>query len=52
MTDLEALMREAVVAAHAEYPIPDDMARTEKTVRYILQEGFVKGYMKAKGRML
>ena len=35
----------ALDAAEAEYPITPDMEATDRTVRLILREGFVKGYM-------
>lgn len=43
----QILLEAAADEAEIEYPITDDMEVTERTVRVVLREGFVKGYMKA-----
>jgi hypothetical protein len=47
MTEAE-LLEEATRMADEEYPMREGMETTERTVRWVLREGFVKGYMKGK----
>lgn len=49
MEDLtpEELLRVASEAAEAEYPVTPGLDRISVTVRQVLQEGYVKGFIAA-----
>jgi hypothetical protein len=47
--NLKDLLSEASERAEREYPFKDGEDTTSRTVKLVLREGFVKGYMKARG---
>lgn len=44
----KSLMREATEAAEIEYPITDELTVTERSVKLVLREGFIKGFVRGR----
>ncbi|WNN95149.1 hypothetical protein SEA_MAGRITTE_198 [Microbacterium phage Magritte] len=44
----QSLMREATEAAEVEYPITDELTITERSVKLVLREGFIKGFLRGR----
>lgn len=44
----QPLVRDATEAAEIEYPISDELTITERSVRLVLREGFIKGFLRGR----